>query len=85
MSTIRIDPSLQQFLQNLKEATEVLDKDGNLLGVFKPKSQLDAEVVAIAAKLFDPAELDRIEREESGKGIRFSEVKKRLQALENQG
>lgn len=85
MSKVKIDSSFQQMLSGITEISEIVDGNGKVIGIFKPKCLMDAELVAIAAKLFDPADLDRIEREESGKGIPYTEVKKRLQALENQG
>ena len=85
MPTIKINPSMQLVLADLKEVTEVLDGDGNLIGVFKPKCKVEAELYAAAAKLFDPQELDRRLREEGGKGVPYAEVKRRLQVLEAQG
>jgi hypothetical protein len=84
MSTITIDASLKQVFLELTEVAQIVDGDGHVLGIFKPRCQLDAELQAIAAKVFHPEELNRVKREQTGQGISFAEVKKRLQALENQ-
>jgi len=76
---MNMHPLLQTVLAELKVAAENLDKNVNRLGTLKPKWQADAEVYAMARELFDPEELDRIEREEVGKGIPYSQVKKRLE------
>ncbi len=85
MAKIKIDASLQQVLAGITEASHFVDDNGNILGVFTPKCQTDAEVIAMAQKVFDPVELDRRYREEKGEGIPYAEVKKRLQALEDKG
>ena len=52
MSTITIDASLKQVFLGLTEVAQIVDGEGHVLGIFKPQCQLDAELRAIAAKVF---------------------------------
>lgn len=47
---ITIDPSFQQVLAGITEASEIVDENGKIIGIFKPKCQMDAEVRAMTAR-----------------------------------
>ena len=83
MSTITVDAAVQKLLSGVTEVTEVRDVDGNLLGVFTPRAKTEEErLYEKARKLFDPVELERRMREETGHGKPLAEIIKRLEALE---
>jgi hypothetical protein len=83
MTTIVADPTLEQWLSMLKDVTEIHDAQGNVLGTFSPR--LTAEEYALYEKAkqhFDPAEMERILREQRGQGIPLADFWKELEARE---
>lgn len=83
MSTIIADPTVQQWLAQLADVTEIHDAQGNLLGLFTPKPLVEEQMIfQKAMQLLDPVEIERRLREEHGKGAPLAEVWKRLAALE---
>jgi hypothetical protein len=83
MSTITADPTVQLWLLQLKDVTEIRDAQGNLLGIFTPKEVGDEESLYEKAKSrFDPVEMERRLKEEGGKGSPLSEVWTRIKARE---
>jgi len=56
-------PDLELFFGRLKEKTTITDANGNLLGVFTPWSQAEAELYAHAKEFFSLEELEQREKE----------------------
>lgn len=79
MSTITGDPTLLLVLSQMKETTEIRDADGNLVGVYTPKT-LTADDVR---KLFDIDKARETLEREKDQGRPFSEVLARLKAMES--
>jgi len=71
---------MQELLEQVTEAAEIRDADGNLLGYFKPRAEVEAELYERAKELFDPAETERIAITEHGQGVSFEEVLRRLES-----
>jgi hypothetical protein len=83
MSTITADTSVQQWLAQLKEVTEIRDAQGNVFGIFTPQELAEEELLyERAERLFDPVEMKRRLREEQGTAVPFEEVLKRIKARE---
>jgi hypothetical protein len=70
MSTITIDSQVKVLLEPLKEATEIRDADGNILGVYTPTNAM--------ARLYDPVEIARRKQEKGG--FTLNEIKEQLKA-----
>ena len=81
MSTITVDPNMLSVLRQVKEATDIVDDTGKVVGTFTPKGKTNEDVI----KLFD---LDkaraRFEREK-GQGRPLQEILDRLHTSEKQG
>jgi hypothetical protein len=78
MPTITADPTLLLVLSQMKDETEIRDADGNLVGVYTPKT-LTADDVR---KLFDLDKARKTYEREKGQGRPFKEVLRRIRALE---
>jgi hypothetical protein len=77
MSTITAHPSLLAMLNQLKEATEIQDPDGKVIGVFTPKAKCDEEVL----KLFDLDRARETYEREKDRARPFREMIDKLDAL----
>ena len=81
MSTVTADPTLQSFLSQMSEVTEIRDIHGNLLGIYTPKMKSDEQI----KKLFDLERARETLRREKGQGKPLKEILERLHERENQG
>jgi hypothetical protein len=61
---------------------EIRDSAGNLLGYFKQRAEVDAELYERARGLFDPAETERIATTQHGLGRPLDEVLRGLESGE---
>jgi hypothetical protein len=85
MSSVTVDPVVGKWLEQLKDVTELRDNQGNILGTFMPSLSVEEQVLYEKVKqLFDPAETERILREERGKGIPLAEFWKKLESQTQQ-
>jgi hypothetical protein len=83
MNFITADDVLRDRLGGIVEPVEIRDTTGRVLGVYSPVLSPEEEAFyARAHELFDPEELDRIEREEKGQGRPLAELWERLRAAE---
>ena len=82
MATITANVAIQQWLERLKDVTEIRDDKGNVIGIFTPADNTEAEMYARAKALFDPQEMERLAREYEGKGRPLAEIWKDLEARE---
>jgi hypothetical protein len=80
MSTITADPTLLLVLGQMKDVTEIRDADGNVVGVYTPKT-LTADDVR---KMFDLDKARATYERDKGKGRPFKEILRRLKAIEAQ-
>jgi len=81
MSTVTVEPLLEKWLEQLKEVTEIRDNKGNVIGTFTPNVSTEEQALyEKVKKLFDPAETERILREERGKGIPLAEFWKKMES-----
>jgi hypothetical protein len=81
MDTLFLTPEVAQFLSEIKERTELLDDSGNLVGIFSPKQEAEAELIAEAREIFDLEEARRrLASEKPGRTTQ--EVLQRLKSLE---
>ncbi|MGF1580013.1 MAG: hypothetical protein ACFCD0_11690 [Gemmataceae bacterium] len=82
MGHFQLTPDLQAFLVRLKEKTELVDRQGHLVGVFTPKKQAEAELEAEATLLFDLDEAKRrVATEQPGRTTQ--EVLQKLRGMES--
>lgn len=81
MGTVKLNPELQAFLTQLKDKTELQDSDGNLIGLFTPKEQAEAELVEEAKQAFDFEDAER--RLATEKRYTTAEVLEHLKSLES--
>jgi hypothetical protein len=81
MSTVKADKALGVLLSELKDVTQIQDTNGEVLGYFTPRAQLDAQAYERAPDLFDPVETQRRKQAEHGKGLVLEEVMRRLHSL----
>jgi hypothetical protein len=83
MGSIVLPPELQSLLSQLKDRTDLVDAQGNLVGVFTPKEQAETELYERVKAMIDPAEIAR-RKQETG-AVTYDEVKRRLKSLETSG
>lgn len=85
MNHLTADQVLLERLAGVMEPVEIRDPDGKVLGTFTPAlSPEEAEAYRKAAELFDPAELDRIERE-GGPFYTIEQVWEHIHSMEKPG
>ena len=85
MNRLTADRPLLERLEGIMEPVEIRDPDGRVLGAFTPAlSPEEAEAYRKAAELFDPAELDRIERE-GGPVYTIEQVWEYIHSMEKPG
>jgi len=78
MSTITADPTLLLVLSQMKEATEIKDAAGNVVGVYTPKTLTVDDV----RKMFDLDKARERLAREGHQGRPFKEIQKRMRAME---
>jgi hypothetical protein len=79
MSTITPDATIQQWLGQLTDVTEIRDSNGKLLGVFTPRLVAEErDLYEKAHKLFVLENTERVLRQEKGQGVPLEEVWKEL-------
>ena len=81
MSTITADPTLMLVLSQMKDVTEIRDKNGNLVGVYTPKTM----TVDDARKLFDLDKARERLKREGHKARPFREIIDKLERMETRG
>jgi hypothetical protein len=82
MITLTAEGPLQEMLGNVKEAAEIRDPSGKVLGLFTPVLAGDeTEAYARAETLFDADEMERLAQTEQG-GYSIDEVMEHLRSLE---
>ncbi|HVS39023.1 MAG TPA: hypothetical protein VMS17_25920 [Gemmataceae bacterium] len=82
MNYLTADQPLLERLEGIMEPVEIRGPDGKVLGTFTPAlSPEEQEAYRQAAALFDPEELDRIEKE-GGPYYTTAEVLAYLESLE---
>lgn len=80
MSTITADPTLLLVLSQMKEVTEIKDADGNLVGVYTPKTLTVEDV----RKMFDLDKARATYERDKGKGRPLKEIVRRMREIESQ-
>ena len=77
--------SVCDFFRAVLEPVEVRDEEGRLLGHFTPHvpAELQAKYDKFLASI-DLEEIERIAKEEKGKGIPLADVWERIHAMEKQ-
>jgi hypothetical protein len=85
MNYLTADQPMLDRLRGIVEPVEIRDPSGKVLGCYTPRlSKEEEEAYARAAELFDPEELDRIEKDQ--RPLRsFEQVMERLSSLEKHG
>lgn len=85
MNHLTADQPLLERLEGIMEPVEIRDPDGRVLGTFTPAlAPEEEEAYRKAAELFDPAELDRIERE-GGPVYTIEQVWEYIHSMEKPG
>ena len=83
MSTITVDPPFLSQLQALEEVTDLLDANGQIVGVFMPFRLEDQKRLAKESrKLFDLDKARLARQEDRSKAITTEELLKKLHAME---
>ncbi len=85
MITLTANTPVQDWLSRVTEAAEIRDTEGNLLGYFKPRVEIEAEMYERAKALFDPAEMEQIAATEHGQGRPLADFLKELESRETPG
>jgi len=80
MITVTANAAVQDWLAKVTQAAEIRDANGNLIGHFKPRAEVEAEMYERAKALFDPDEMERIFAAEHGQGRPLADVLKDLQS-----
>ena len=83
MNYLTIDAEFCDHLRGVLETVELRDASGKVLGHFTPL--VSVEELALYKKaetLFDPAEVERRLKEQSGKGVSLAEIMQRLRSQE---
>ena len=81
MVTLKADATLPAVLGQATELALIRDENGKVLGMFIPSAKAEDILYDQAAKLFDLAEIERREAEET-EGHTTEEVMRHLQSLE---
>lgn len=83
MSTLTADKALRAYLAPLKEAAEIRDESGKLLGVYRPAVEdRDADYDQLR-RLIDPQEIKRRkERSKNDPGRTLDQIMQRLHSAE---
>lgn len=84
MTNLTANEVVQAFLTPIKEATEIRDTDGNLLGYFTPAGQAETLLYQQDIAQFDFEELKR-RAASTERGYTTEEVLHHLRSLENLG
>jgi hypothetical protein len=85
MTTMTADQVWLDRLNGIAEPVEILGPDGRVMGTYTPAlSPEEEEAYRQAAALFDPAELDRIEKE-GGPGYSIEQVWEHIHSMEKSG
>lgn len=79
MSTVTADATVQQWLAQLQEVTEIRDAQGNLLGLFTPRALAEPERMKRLKSLFDLEEAERIAATQR-QGRSWAEIRRDLEA-----
>jgi hypothetical protein len=82
MGAITADENVQAWLGQIKEKTEIRGQNGQLIGVFEPRSESDDPLYERAKRLFDPAEIERRMATEKDQGYTIEQVREHLRSLE---
>jgi hypothetical protein len=83
MSTLTADNALQAYLAPLKEATEIRDESGKLLGVYQPIVEEGGTSYHDLRQRIDPKEIKRRkERSKSDSGSTLDQIMQRLHLTE---
>ncbi len=83
MTTLNADQVWMDRLNGIAEPVEIVGPDGRVMGTYTPAlSPEDDEAYRQAAALFDPAELDRIEKE-GGPGCTIEDIRLIFDKLDN--
>ena len=85
MTTLTADQVWLDRLNGIAEPVEILSPDGRVMGTYTPAlSPEEEEAYRQAAALFDPVELDRIEKE-GGPFYSIEQVWEHIHAMEKPG
>ncbi len=79
MSTVTADATVQQWLAQFTDVTEIRDAQGNLLGLFTPRNLAEAEHLDRIKSLFDLEEAERIAATQR-QGRSWAEIRRDLEA-----
>jgi hypothetical protein len=83
MNYLTIDAEFCDHLRGVLEAVELRDAGGKVLGHFTPLiSEEERALYEKAEALFDPIEVERRLKEQTGKGVSLKEIMRRLQSQE---
>jgi len=82
MATLTASESIQAWLGQVKERTEIRALNGEVLGTFEPRRESEEEIYERAKTLFDPTEIERRMVTEKDQGYAFEQVMEHLRSLE---
>jgi hypothetical protein len=85
MNHLTADQPLLERLAGIVDPVEIRDPGGNVMGTYTPAlSPEEREAYRQAAALFDPEELDRIEKTDQGMHT-IADIRRMFRELEKQG
>src|SRR5947209_5065981 len=81
-STVVVKAALSELVGPFTEVVEIRNSDGLLLGYFKPRAEVDADLNYRAKEPVDPHELERTATTDHPQGVPLEEALPRLESME---